>query len=202
MTRYTDDIALINALHRGEAAAFETIYNKYFVTVYYFAKRFVADEAAAQDITTDIFLKVWTKHTDFENLQKLTSFLYVSTRNACINEINAGKRHEQSNKEWYRLLMQEGEDAQARQQLGAAVYDYIYQEIEKLPPQERNVFKLAYIDGFSNEEIAAKLNLGNQVVRNYKTRALKTLRLVVADKDLYNFILLLVCLKHEWAAVN
>ncbi len=69
------------------------------------------------------------------------------------------------------------------------VYQYIYDEIEKLPEPTRKIFKMAYVDGLSNEEISLALGLTNASVRNYKTRALKTLRMALLQKDMFAFLL-------------
>ena len=190
---YTES-EIISLFSEGDASAFEIIYNKYFNSVFYFAKRFVIDVQAAEDITSETFVKLWTRHGDFENIHKLTSFLYITTRNACINILRTGKRHSEYQQQLSYLLSQESDEAIAQQQLTGRIYQYIYEEIEKLPPQEMKVFKLAFIDGLSNEEIAEQLNINNQSVRNHKTRALKAIRLAIADKDIYKMLLLfLLC---------
>ena len=160
--------------------------------MFYFAKRFVTDGPTAEDITSETFIKLWNRHGDFENIYKLQSFLYTATRNACINTLRSEKRQSEKEKQLLYLIEQDSEEALAQQQLTAKIYQYIYEEIEKLPPQEQKIFKLAYIDGLSNEEIALQLGINNQSVRNSKTRALKTMRLMLADKDIYKLLLLLM----------
>jgi RNA polymerase sigma-70 factor (ECF subfamily) len=66
----------------------------------------------------------------------------------------------------------------------------IYEEIEKLPKKCRQVFKLAYMDGLGNEEIANLLNITYQTVKNQKVRALKILRLALLHKGLLAAILI------------
>jgi len=61
----------------------------------------------------------------------------------------------------------------------AELLQRIYEEIEKLPKKCRQVFKLAYLDGLSNEEIAELLHINYQSVKNQKVRALKILRLAL-----------------------
>ena len=180
---------LIHQLTKGDNAAFETIYNHYFNSVFYFAMRFVTNAQEAEDITTETFLKCWQKRTDFENIHKLQSFLYTTTRNACINALRSEKRQSEREKQLSYLLSREDEEGIKQQQLTAQIYQYIYEEIEKLPPQEKNIFKMAYIDGLSNEEIARQLNINNQSVRNYKTRALKSLRITLTGKNIYPLLI-------------
>jgi RNA polymerase sigma-70 factor (ECF subfamily) len=183
---------LLSQLAEGSKPAFENIYNHYFSPVFYFARRYLPDTQAAEDITSETFLKCWEKRGDFENLRKLQSFLYTTTRNACINSLRSEKRQADREKQLDYLLSQTSEEGQEGRDLTARIYQYIYEEIEKLPAQEKTIFKMAYIDGLSNEEIAEKMGINNQSVRNYKSRALKTMRLALADKDIYKMLLIFI----------
>ena len=53
----------------------------------------------------------------------------------------------------------------------------VYAAIEALPFQCRRVFKMCYVDGLSNPEIAERSNLSVHTVKNYKVRAIGLLRL-------------------------
>ncbi len=53
----------------------------------------------------------------------------------------------------------------------------IYKRIETLPLHCRKVIIMCFLDGFSNMEVADKLNISVHTVRNHKTRALRPLRL-------------------------
>jgi len=55
----------------------------------------------------------------------------------------------------------------------------IHKEIEKLPRSCRQVFKMAYLEGLSNSQIAETLSINNQSVRNHKLRAIKILRMAL-----------------------
>jgi RNA polymerase sigma-70 factor (ECF subfamily) len=79
----------------------------------------------------------------------------------------------------------------------AATYKYIIDQIDQLPEQMKKVFKMSYIEGLTNEEIAQSLKINNQSVRNHKARALKILRLSIPGKDMLEMMLLLLPLfKH------
>jgi RNA polymerase sigma-70 factor (family 1) len=186
----------MNQLASGSTSAFEKIYNLYFNSVFYFAKGFVKDPQEAQDITTETFFKCWEKREDFENIYKLQGFLYTTTRNACINAWRLGKIQAGLQSQLKQLLDRDDEDSKEEQLLTARIYQYIYEEIEKLPAQEKNVFKMAYLEGMTNEQIASKLNINNQSVRNYKARALKTMRIALSDKNIYHLILIWLASKY------
>jgi RNA polymerase sigma-70 factor (ECF subfamily) len=88
------------------------------------------------------------------------------------------------------LLEQNDESSLAKEKLNADIWQHIYNAIENLSPQLKKVFKMAYVEELSNEEIAVNLNINNQSVRNDKARALKQVRLTLLEKKLYSLLIL------------
>ena len=72
----------------------------------------------------------------------------------------------------------------------AELMQEIYSEIEKLPEKRRMVFKLAYLEGLKNDEIATQMNISIHTVKEHKGKALQFLRLRFSDKNIILFILL------------
>jgi RNA polymerase sigma-70 factor (family 1) len=180
---------LLHAIASGDKDAFAVIYQQHFAAAYHFAKRFVTDTQTAEDITTEAFVKLWERFSQFSSLSGIKSFLFTSIKNACINHARSAKRTTKRESEFTYLL--NGHD-EPQENITGEVYQHIYNEIEKLPSQEKRVFKMAYLEGLSNEAIAQELGINNQSVRNHKTRALKTLRNTLSEKDLYALFMLLI----------
>jgi len=185
-----DEIALLHQIAGNSKKAFETIYDQHYTSVFYFSKGFVTDIQVAEDITTEIFMKLWEKLKDFGSLQAIKSFLYISTKNACLNHLRNNERQSRHLKQLSYLSTKEVEDSMIQHKVTATIYQHIYDEIEKLPQQLKMVFKMAYLEGLSNEQIANELSINNQSVRNHKSRALKSLRMKMLDKDLLGSIFL------------
>ena len=184
------ELILLHEIASGSKKAFEKVYDRYFVSICYFCRRFVRDEKAAEDITLETFLKLWERFPQFTSLQSIQAFLRVTAKNACLNYLRGQARLSVRERELAYLLAAEDEDTLAEQQVTARIYQYIYNEIEKLPPQVKRVFTLAYIDGLSNQAIAEQLRITNQSVRNHKSNALKLLRMALLEKDLYKIFCL------------
>lgn len=180
---YTD-ADLILHYSNGDHDAFEVLYKRHFNQVFYFARRFLTDVQVAEDITTDTFLQAWNKRSNFENIHKFQGFLYTSTRNACLNILKQEQRKALKQPELIALLESDTEDSKEEQLLTANLMQYVYEAIEQLPAREKEIFKLAWLDGMDNESIARLLNISNQSVRNSKARALKTLRITVSQKGI------------------
>lgn len=161
---------------------FEILYNEQFTNVFCFARRMVLNQHVAEDITTETFLKLWKKINEFKHINAISSFLYTTTKNACLNYLRDSRRHSTENEKIIYLLKQNHESLPVNEKLNADIWHHIFKAIENLSPQLKEVFDMAYIKGFSNEEIAVHLGINNQSVRNGKARALKQIRLTMLDK--------------------
>jgi RNA polymerase sigma factor (sigma-70 family) len=178
----------------GDKQAFETLYHHRYLPVFHFIKRLVIDQQAAEDITTETFLKVWQKHRDFANLAKFDSFLFTVARRASLNYIRDERRHSQKK----RLLFAVGPAEQpdlAEQEISVRVFQFIYQEIAKLPANMQSVLRL-HLEGMKNEAIAERLGLAEKTVRNLKTEAIKALRLRLSHTEFALLQLLLLSIHH------
>lgn len=177
------DNNLIAQFTRGDTEAFTAIYNAYYPTLYSFVKKFIPEREDAEDITADIFVKLWRMHANFDNIKNIEAFLYITARNACLDFLRQLKRRNEKQKELLYVLLQEPAEGILPEDIKAEVLAAILQEIEKLPRSCRNVFKMAYLEGLSNSEIAESLRINNQSVRNHKQRAVKLLRLALLNRD-------------------
>lgn len=178
------DENLSQLLKQDVRKGFEVLYNQQFTAVFYFARRMVPEQQVAEDITTETFLKLWQKLNDFNNVGAIRSFLYTTAKNACLNYLRDSRRHSAENQKLAYLLEQNDESFLATDQVNTEIWQHIYNTIENLSPQLKKVFKMAYLDGLSNQEIAETIGINNQSVRNDKVRALKLVRLTLLEKNL------------------
>ena len=185
------DNNLIAQFTRGDTEAFTAIYNTYYPTLYSFVKKFIPEREDAEDITADIFVKLWRMHANFDNIKNIEAFLYITARNACLDFLRQLKRRNEKQKELLYVLLQEPAEGMLPEDIKAEVLAAILEEIEKLPPSCRNVFKMAYLQGLSNSDIASSLGINNQSVRNHKLRAVKLLRLALLNRNMVLGALLL-----------
>jgi RNA polymerase sigma-70 factor (family 1) len=181
-------------LATGNKKAFEALYRSRWLPVFHFIKRFVIDQQAAEDITTDTFLKCWQQREGFEHLEKLDSFLFTVARHACLNYLRDEKRRSAKQKALLVTLEREEQPDLAEREVAVLVYQYIYAEIDKLPGNMQAVLRL-HLEGVKNDAIAAQLGIAEKTVRNLKVEAIKTLRLRLSTTEFALLQLLLIGLR-------
>lgn len=192
------DEELFRQISHDRRKGFESLYKQEFVSIFYFVKRFVAEQQAAEDITTETFLKLWERIEDFINMTGVRAFLYRVAKNSSLNYLRDHHCHIAHHEQLLYLIEKEDEDALAEQQLTSDIYRFIYEEIEKLPPQLKTVFTMAYMEGCVNEEIAQRLGINNQSVRNNKARALRLLRTSLLGKKEYGLFLIWLAVQNNF----
>ena len=115
----------------------------------------------------------------FAQLQNIKVFLQVSVRNACLSYLEHAEVVERHRKIILLSSDKETEDFFYEDQVKAQYLQRIFSAIEKLPVGQKKIFKLSYIDGLKEQEIADKLQLGKSTVHTQRMRALRTLRIAV-----------------------
>jgi RNA polymerase sigma-70 factor (ECF subfamily) len=82
----TTEVALPNPLRSlPDATEFAALYEEHSKSVYYLALRFLADPQKAEDVTHDVFLKVYRKLSEFRGDSSIRTWLYRITINHCQN---------------------------------------------------------------------------------------------------------------------
>ena len=94
------ELNIIAAFKEKDAKAFAYIFKLHRKALVYFAEKILGIREEAEDIVADSFMKLWEKHADFETLAQIKSFLYVVTRNSCLNFLKYSKRVSASQKEF------------------------------------------------------------------------------------------------------
>jgi RNA polymerase sigma-70 factor (ECF subfamily) len=168
------DNELMDRLCSRDLRAFEALYDRYGDLVYSVALRVVGDTYVAEDITQDVFLRVWRKPEQFDLQRgKFVTWLLSVARNRSIDERRShGRRlrHEAlptATEEEDVLPSAHDLDDPALATLLEDERKAVRRALEVLPPEQRLAISLAYFGGMTQQEIANKLG---QPLGTVKTR--------------------------------
>ena len=174
---------LVERIAGGDQQAFRVIFSRHYKALCYFAASITQDGQEAEDLVQETFSRLWNKRADFHHTSAIKSFLYISTKNACLNFIR--DKHRQTEKEREFSYLQDEAPADFDPLMAEVeIIQELYEEIEQLPVQCRRVFKLSYLEGRKNEDIATMLGISYNTVRTQKLRALKLIRASLLKKNL------------------
>jgi RNA polymerase sigma factor (sigma-70 family) len=175
----------------GNRDAFQTIFNKHYRSIYYFAAKILRDDCFAEDIVSESFRKAWDRREQFSTPRHLENFLYLVTRNSCISHLRSGRVIQATAQEWVRLAGDhEPGNPIDLERVQTKLLEVVFQKLEELPGG--NVLRMAFIEGKSTQEIAAALDTSENNVYIIKSRSLKALREMLTKSEWMYFILLFV----------
>lgn len=172
----------IQAFQQGDPRAFNFIFACYYPSLCFFASRLMAGKSMYEDITQESFIRLWQKHDTFSCENSIKAFLYIITRNACLNFIKHWHRQQKKMETWAFGLKDE-EDSILSKLTRADVSKEVQAAVKSLPPECSKIIALSYLDGLRNHEIAERLHISVHTVRNQKTRGLYLLKKKLVRRD-------------------
>jgi RNA polymerase sigma-70 factor, ECF subfamily len=184
--------AIVRLAQRGDAAAFETIYQLHSRRVYALCLRMLGDPVEAEDLAQEAFLQLFRKIQTFRGESAFSSWLHRLTANVVLMSFRKKKPLTTSLDE---VMKPDDEHEVPRHEIGAAdlrlsgVYDRINLQtaVEGLPEGYRLMFLLHDVHGYEHNEIAAMLScsIGNSKSQLHKAR--KRLRSLLARMERRRF---------------
>lgn len=166
-------------LEKGNKKAFTDFYIQYFKRLLIESDKYVKDIYVAEEIVQDVFLKIWERSADLTQIQSVKSYLYRSVINASINYVNRQRNLEHH----HQKIVDEFTEDQAEQlDEENELIILLFDEIEKLPPKCKDIFKMNRFERLKYREIALKLDVSERTVENHIANALKLLREAMLKK--------------------
>ncbi|QEC42907.1 RNA polymerase sigma factor [Pseudobacter ginsenosidimutans] len=188
---YTDE-QLVGLLQSGDQRVFEEIYERYHKPVYAYLTGFLKDNSLAEDLTHEVFMKIWDMRAQVQVHTSFSSYLFRICHNKAINAL---EKIAVDNKLRNRVIqhLQAISSTQIQDTGALKEYDQLLENaLESLPPQRRKVFRLCREEGKTYDETAALLGISRNTVKEHMVKAQKALRSFLDDKGDLAFLLVLI----------
>lgn len=161
-----DDNDLVAAARDGDTEAFEALVHRFAPSAYTHALRFFGDEAAAQDASQEVFIKVYRTLNGFDGRAKFSTWLYRVTRNTCLDMVRAN-RHRPALVDPVTLDIPETGDLSDRVALAVSVEA----AMRTLAPEDRDALCAVSLFGLSYAEASEVLSVPPGTVKSRVFRA-------------------------------
>jgi RNA polymerase sigma-70 factor (ECF subfamily) len=169
------DCFCVKCLAEGDEEAFVALYNKYHRKIYYSALKMTQSDVLAQDVTQNVFLRIWDTRTTLDPKQNFAAYISVICRNAVFDMFRKATHEEAIRKE----LQQFTEIAESGREDDDFYETYKYlldKAIAGLPPQRRIVFELCKLQEKSYDEVARSMSISRSTVQDHIVKANKSIR--------------------------
>ncbi|MEW5900912.1 MAG: RNA polymerase sigma factor [Acidobacteriota bacterium] len=185
----TEEQELVDRLYRGEKAAFRELVEAHKKKVYFLALDMVGQHADAEDVSQEVFLKVFRSFRTFKRGSKLSSWLYRVTYNACLDHLRRKSMAPRPVEDVTLELLQEGSASlpapSSKDPMMRTEKELLRQQVERalqvVSAQERAVFTLRHYEGLPLNDIAQALDLSVGSVKSYLHRAVKKIQRELAS---------------------
>ncbi|WP_188315961.1 RNA polymerase sigma-70 factor [Chitinophaga agrisoli] len=159
----------------GDEQAFSALFRHFYDRLLRFCIQYVQVHEAAEEIVSDVFVKVWNRRESLETINNLEVYLFVAIKNHSLNYLE----------QYSSLRITPLTDTGISQLTNAVdperamewkeVLFKMDQEVDRLPDQCRKVFKLIKEEGFRYKEVAQILNISPRTVETQLFRAMRRL---------------------------
>ena len=177
LTKSINEELLVKELVQGSQDAFQAIFMHYYPKVHNFVYGLVKSQQDAEDISQEVFSKVWGSRSMFADVRNLGAYLFILSKNTTFNFLEARQiRIERLNEKPFE---EEAHDSPDEDLIAKDLQLLIDMVVANMPPQRKLIYQLSREAGLSNAEIAEKLDLSKKTVENHLNLALKELRKIL-----------------------
>jgi RNA polymerase sigma-70 factor (ECF subfamily) len=179
--KFSEKLLLFKLQTKQDPEAFAELYDLYVERIYRFVFFKVANREEAEDITSEVFLKVWHYISEKKKIKSFSGLLYRTARNSIIDLYRSKYRKENplslSNlPEGVEL----GDKGKWEKDMGVSLAtEELIRKIKKLKQEYQEVITLKYVDGLDTAEIAEIMEKSQTSVRVTLHRAIKRLENII-----------------------
>ncbi|MCD0487598.1 sigma-70 family RNA polymerase sigma factor [Pedobacter sp. MC2016-14] len=189
---YTDQ-ELTSRLAESDEYAFAEIYKRYKTNIYLLIKKFVHSAQMADDLTQEVFVKIWESGDKLSEVRSIKAYLLITAKNHTLNSLKKALRSEAAMGVVINAYVDERKSVE-EDLISKEYAHFLQQQLSTLPARSREIFKLCREQGKTYDEAAVILGISRNAIKNHMVATMKVLSSSV-EKDLgISLSLLLVVL--------
>ncbi|HTE28709.1 RNA polymerase sigma-70 factor [Flavitalea sp.] len=188
-SQYTDE-ELFQFIAGGSEHAFHAFFSRYNTKLFYFILYIVRLETDAEELTQDVFVKLWANRSRLADITNPGNYLFVIARNSALDQLD-----KQSTQKRLKIAVATNDllsNITEDEVLYRDSKKLIALAVEQLPGMQKSVYQLSKNAGLSRYEIAERLNISPNTVKNHLGTAIKSIRQYLERHGQFGVIYLLL----------
>jgi RNA polymerase sigma-70 factor (family 1) len=158
----------------GDEKAFAALFRHCYDRLLHFCLQYVHVREAAEEIVSDVFVKIWDRRATLEEISNLEVYLFVAVKNQSLNYLEQYSVMRVTPLEDGLAQLTNTLDPERTMEWKEILFR-MDQEVERLPEQCRRIFKLIKEEGFKYKDVAEILGISPRTVETQLFRAIKRL---------------------------
>jgi RNA polymerase sigma-70 factor (family 1) len=174
------DSDIIRRIRQGDKQEFEKLFRSSYVSLVRYAKTFVKDHDASEEIVQELFFRLWQDRQNLSIESSLNGYLFRSVHNRALHYIEHQKvvsRHAVEMAVKTEMTVEPVTEAIYYRELQARVAGVL----ERLPERCRTIFRMSRFEGLKYNEIADKLEVSLKTVESDMGKALREFRKALSE---------------------
>ena len=168
-------ITQLNPSRKAKEAAFNRTYERFVDSVYSCGMTYLQCPHLAQEMTQDVFLKLWNEWGNFNSESHIKNWLFTVARNAAVDQSRKRSKDRAFQAELHRWLPSPNTGNHETLQF-SEMRDYLRRAISHLPKKRQEIYRLSRHRGMTHQEIARRLGISVHTVRNQIVAASNSVR--------------------------
>ena len=185
----SNEIELLQQLIAGDAESFRKIYEYYQGKIFLLALRLTKSKSEAEEIVQKVFVRLWEKRENIKIERNFNAYILTITKNLVVDGLKKAAYDKTIQQKIYQN-MQALQNTTVDLLIEKELTRLHQQAVDQLSPQKKIVFRLSREEELSYEEIAEKLGVSKNTVRNQMSDSLKSIREYLVGHPDIAFILL------------
>lgn len=165
---------VLELLAQGNEFSFTLLFDHYRGRIFSVALKFLKSRELAEEVVQEVFLKIWSRREDLASVLNFEAYLFTVARNLIFDLIKDMAKETTTRNDFINRIQQ---TISADQDLIEEQYHALLNEaVSQLPPQQKQIFRLAKVEGLSHQAIAEQLHLSRLTVKTHMAKALQSIR--------------------------
>ena len=157
--------------------ALKELFDAFYGKLFEVSKFYVNNYSAAQEVVSDVFIKLWNNRSNLENIENIQSYLYVAAKRQSFNYIRNNKKRNHH-------ALDEHDDntfveikSPEKILISKEFEEIISTAVQNLPTKCRLVYSLVKDDGMKYQQVADTLDISIKTVEMHVGKALKRIKI-------------------------
>lgn len=180
---FPDATTISDLQHRiaelDDAVAYKTLFSHFFLPLKSFSSAILKSTELAEEVVSDIFLEIWVRRKQLQQVENLSMYLYVSVRNASLRKLQQTQKTSTLSLDDIKVDFASHDPDAETNLVTHELSGKIAAAIDQLPQQCKIIFKLAKEDRLRYKEISQMLNISVKTIDSQLSIALKKIASVL-----------------------
>lgn len=167
---------MLQQLAEGDRNAFRALYDLHRDKLFFYTLKLTDSRQLAEDILQEVFIRVWQQRETLKEIRSLDAWIFTVAKNQVLNGFRRASLE--------RSILASMEPTEAIDPVTQSINykdanRFLQEAINRLPPQQKMIYRLRQEQGLKNQEIAHQLNISPLTVKKHIAQASRSLRILL-----------------------